>query len=156
MVDILMYIFERFIADIDNEPVNFNNLVDELTSAGFKQPDIKKTILWLDGLVDYQQQTQLIKPQSNQGLRYFTGEERQKLGTRGINFLIDLELNHLLNTESREMVIDRAMAIQSSHLPLEQLKWVTLIVLFNCADQAADLEWMHNILFTQMNEDVVH
>ncbi len=45
--------------------------------------------------------------------------------------LLFLEQIQVLNLETREMVIERVLALDTAEFDLEDLKWVILMVLFN-------------------------
>ena len=62
-------------------------------------------------------------------------------------FMLFLEQTGVLDTVSRELVIDRAMALETGDIDLPQLKWVILMVLFNQPGQEAALAWMEDLLF---------
>ncbi len=66
-----------------------------------------------------------------QSFRIYSDEECGKLDTECRGFLLFLEQMGVLDHATREMVIDRVMALDSEEVDLEQLKWVILMVLFN-------------------------
>ena len=49
-------------------------------------------------------------------------------------YIYYLEQAKILNTHTREVVIDCAMSLDISTLPLYELKWLILMVLFNDPD----------------------
>ena len=51
-----------------------------------------------------------------------------------------------LNATTRELVIDRVMALDGDDVDLEQLKWVVLMVLFNQPDQEAAFTWLEDLV----------
>ncbi|MFH4280529.1 DUF494 family protein Smg, partial [Acinetobacter baumannii] len=64
-------------------------------------------------------------------LRVYTEEECQRLDARCRGFLLFFEQMQGLNLETREMVIERVLALDTAEFELEDLKWVILMVLFN-------------------------
>ena len=48
---------------------------------------------------------------------------------------------------TRELVVDRVMALESEAIDLEQLKWVVLMVLFNQPGQETMFSWMEDFVF---------
>src|SRR3569833_2201954 len=48
---------------------------------------------------------------------------------------------------SREMVIDRVMALDTEETDLADLKWVILLILFNQPGKEAAFAWMEDLLF---------
>ena len=61
-----------------------------------------------------------------------------------------LEQTGVLDHNTREMVIDRVMALESEEIDLEQLKWVVLMVLFNQPGREAAYAWMEDLVFDEM------
>ena len=66
------------------------------------------------------------------------------LGVGG--FLLFLEQVKVLDATTRELVIDRVMALGSEPIDLEQLKWVVLMVLFNQPGQEIMFSWMEDFV----------
>jgi len=46
-----------------------------------------------------------------------------------------LEQNGILNSSNREIVIDRAMALENEEISMEKLKWIVLMVLLSQPDE---------------------
>ena len=61
----------------------------------------------------------------------------------------------VLNLETREMVIDRVMALDNAEFDLEDLKWVVLMVLFNIPGYESAYQQMEELLF-EVNEGYLH
>jgi Smg protein len=61
----------------------------------------------------------------------------------------------VLDSEDRELVIDRVMALETESIELQQLKWVVLMVLFNRPDKEAAFAWMEDIILDEVSA-VVH
>jgi Smg protein len=57
-----------------------------------------------------------------------------------------MEQMGVLDMTTREMVIDRAMALEEREVDLEQLKWVILMVLFNQPGQEEAFAWMEDMV----------
>jgi Smg protein len=56
----------------------------------------------------------------------------------------------VLDHTTREMVIDRAMALEGTEMDLDQLKWVILMVLFNQPGREAAFAWMEDLVLDDM------
>ena len=54
-------------------------------------------------------------------------------------------LDHL----TRELVVDRVMALESEEIDLDQLKWVVLMVLFNQPGREEAYTWMEDFVFDE-------
>lgn len=66
-------------------------------------------------------------------------------------FLLFLEQIQVLNLETREMVIERVLALDTAEFELEDLKWVILMVLFNIPGCENAYQQMEELLF-EVNE----
>ena len=149
VLDVLMYLFENYLYDeeMEVEP-DEDSLRTELSAAGFRRAEIDKALSWLEGLVDLQEN--LGDQPRHQSIRLFTEPECEKLDTEARGFLLYLEQAGVLDQASREMVIDRVMALDAGEIDLDQLKWVVLMVLFNLPGQEAAFAWMEDLVFNEM------
>ena len=57
-----------------------------------------------------------------------------------------LERTGILNSINRELVLDRAIALEES-LTLDKLKWIVLIVLLNQPDEELALARMEDMIY---------
>jgi len=145
VLDVLLYLFQNFMdGDFEGEP-DRKVLEDQLLDAGFHDHEIEHAFTWLDDLATNQESNKgNIK---NHSFRLFTDEETDKLDVDCRGFLLYLENMGVLTAESRELVIDRVMALDSYDFDIERLKWVVLMVLFNHPEQDMSLEWIENMVF---------
>ena len=67
-------------------------------------------------------------------------------------FLIFLEQTGVLDPIARELVIDRAMALETQEIDMPQLKWVILMVLFNQPGHEAAFAWMEDLIFDEISD----
>lgn len=149
MFDVLMYLFESYIHNETEMRVDQDTLTDDLTRAGFDRDDIYSALDWLEKLADLQEgQTPPLALASDPlALRIYTAEEEQRLDADCRGFLLFLEQIKVLNLETREMVIDRVMALETQDFDLEDLKWVILMVLFNVPGCENAYQQMEDLLF---------
>ena len=61
----------------------------------------------------------------------------------------------VLTSITRELVIERAMALELGVIDLERIKWVILMVLFNQPGQEAAYAWIEDFVFEEM-ESYIH
>jgi len=120
-------------------------LKTELKAAGFNSKNIIKAFEWLDTLA--QQEEPLFK--SNKNFRIFCTEENQKLNLECRDFIFLLQRLEILTPVSRELVIDRAMAIGHKEISIEELKWIALIVLLSQSDEELAIAHMENIIYQE-------
>jgi Smg protein len=70
-------------------------------------------------------------PNARQSFRAYAPRELAKLDAACRGFLLTLEQSGILCAETRELVLERALAAAGDALSLEQLKLVVLMVLWN-------------------------
>ncbi|XNM63135.1 DUF494 family protein Smg [Escherichia coli] len=157
MFDVLMYLFETYIHKQKRNARKSRTTELDLTDAGFEREDIFNALMWLEKLADYQEG--LVEPMQLASdplsVRIFTQEESQRLDASCRGFLLFLEQIQVLNLETREMVIERVMALDTAESELEELKWVILMVLFNLPGCENAYQQMEELLF-ETNEGMLH
>lgn len=148
--DILLYLFENYMyedGELDHDRESLNK---ELLAAGFRPHEIGKAFDWLEGLANMQYEPQSNPNINNRSLRIYSDLECERLDAECRGFLLFLEQMGVLDLYTREMVIDRIMALDSDEVDLEQLKWVILMVLFNQPGQEAAVAWMEDMVLDEM------
>lgn len=152
MLDILMYLFEHCLDSETGTMPDEEVLKGHLDDAGFHLQDVEKAFNWLDELAVAREHTFREDAVSNRSIRIYAPQEAIRLDLECRGFLLFLEQTGVLDTVSRELVIDRALALESSEIDLPQLKWVILMVLFNQPGHEAALAWMEDLLFDGISE----
>ena len=157
MFDVLMYLFETYIHNEAEKHVDQDKLTDDLARAGFHREDIYSALGWLEKLADLQEgeAAPFMLDADPFALRIYTDEEATRLDAGCRGFLLFLEQIQVLNLETREMVIDRVMALETDEFDLEDLKWVILMVLFNIPGYESAYQQMEELLF-EVNEGYLH
>lgn len=157
MFDVLMYLFETYIHNEMETQVDQERLTSDLAEVGFDQEDIYNALNWLEKLADYQDG--LVEPirmmSDPLSVRIYTNLECQKLDAECRGFILLLEQMQVLNLDTREMVIERVTALDSTELDLDDLKWVVLMVLFNIPGCENAYQQMEELLL-DLTEKVVH
>ena len=129
MYDVLVYLFENYQqADLayDRERV-----AKKLSAAGFEDSDISEALHWLAGVLHAPHVLREPLPDLRASFRAYAPRELAKLDAHCRGFLLTLEQSGILNADTRELVIERALAASGDALSLEQLKLVVLMVLWN-------------------------
>jgi Smg protein len=128
MFEILVYLFESYI-DADSYP-DSDKLSLKLTAAGFEDGDIHLTLTWLAGLNELSSANY---PEAiNHGsFRCYAALEIERISDEARRFLVYLEQNRVITPMEREMIIDRAIAAGHEDLPLDKIKLIALMVLWN-------------------------
>lgn len=157
MMDILMYLFETYIHSDAELQFDQDELEDELLRAGFRQNDIYKALNWLEELAALQQTDEhsALASSTSNSTRIYTEKEMERIDVECRGFLLFLEQIKVLNAETREMVIDRVMGLETTEFVLEDLKWIILMVLFNVPGYESAYTMMEEWLYTK-EQGILH
>lgn len=147
--EILIYLFENYMYDEGELEQDRDSLQQELMDAGFHRGEIGKAFDWLEALTIAGSDSAQPTPAQN-AFRIYSDRELEKLDSDCRGFLLFLEQMGVLDHATREMVIDRVMALESEEVDLEQLKWVILMVLFNQPGQEAAVAWMEDLVLDEV------
>lgn len=150
MMDVLMYLFETYIHSDVELSVDQERLEDELLKAGFHQDAVYKALDWLEDLARLQEDEFYthLEQSTSTSMRIYTQQEIDGIDTACRGFLLFLEQIKVLTSETREMVIEQVMALETDELSLDDLKWVVLMVLFNVPGQESAYTQMEELLYT--------
>ncbi len=131
VLDILIYVFDRYMLDEVPEVPGREDLARHLEGAGFAHRTVERALDWLADLACVRDQPSLPEAGKDGGpaVRIFTDGELQRLSTECRGFLLTLERMGILSPQQREIVIERMLALDADELDTEQLKWVVLMVL---------------------------
>jgi Smg protein len=150
MFDVLVYLYENYWRP-DACP-DAHQLSRKLSAVGFETEEIQDALNWLEGLAAT---AEACRPGSDAGsLRVYTEAESDVLGEESIGFIAFLESAGVLPPTMREMVIDRAMAVGTHRLDLEDLKIIVLMV-FWCLGEEPDALVLDE-LFVAPEERLIH
>ncbi|WP_372761323.1 DUF494 family protein [Pseudoalteromonas sp.] len=157
MFDILMYLFENYIHNDASVFIKPNELTDELLRAGFNEDEIFKALHWLEQLAELQHSdvSPYLTSSPQQAVRIFTDNECDMLDLQCRSYFMFIERIGVINSVTREMVLDRLAALDKPFITLEDLKWVVLMVLFNVPGSEKACEQMEELIFEQPG-DVLH
>ena len=144
--DVLMYLFDNYFEEDYEINSDQESLKYELVQAGFGDNQVSKAFDWLEGLALQKDLIQSDNLSGNCTLRMYSDREMEKLDVKCRGFLIFLEQSGVLDAYDREVVIDRAMALEAEEIDLQQLKWVVLMVLLNQPGKEAAFTWMEDIV----------
>ena len=152
ILDVLLYLFEHYFTE-DADPVrDRDSLQSGLLQAGFSPAETSKAFDWLDALAAQRPGDAALR--AGGPVRLFSGREEAKLDVECRGFLMFLEQHGVVDADRRELVVDRAMALDQDELDLDDLKWVVLMVLFNQPGAEAAYAWMETQMFVDEPETV--
>lgn len=148
VLDVLMYLFETYV-DTDEEPeADQNELRDELSRAGFADSEIDRALEWLDGLTDHQDSI-AFHAQTSHGMRVYNDVEQERLDADCRGYVAYLEQIGILSPQQREILVDRLLALESTDIDVDQIKWVVLMVLFSQPGQELAYARMEDLVFEE-------
>ena len=148
VLDVLMYLFETYVDTEDEPEADQNELRDELSRAGFTDPEIDRALDWLDGLTDHQENL-VFHAQTAHGSRVYNDFEQERLDTDCRGYIAYLEQIGILSAQQREILVDRLLALESADIDVEQIKWVVLMVLFSQPGQELAYARMEDLVFEE-------
>ena len=148
ILEVLMYLFENYmIEDSELQPVRAD-LEHELTSMGFTNGEIGKAFNWLEDLselCDIDPNDDNTKPLH--AYRHYTAYETCKINVEIQGVLLALEQSGMINANTREIIIDRIMALDIDDNESDNAKWVIMMVLCNIDTTDSTLELAEELVF---------
>lgn len=141
--DVLIYLFENYLDDDVELLPESEDIKTELLQAGFEAKEVNNAFDWLGSLTEQSQ----IQPSISAPFRIFCPEEEVKLDVECRNFLLSMEHSAILTPTTREIVIDRVMALENEKLSLDELKWTILMVLLSQSDDDIAYARMEDIVY---------
>lgn len=130
MFDILVYVFENYLPEACPEP---GALARKLSAVGFEEDEIAQALQWLAGLEQAQEEVALHRLPQPGTHRFFDEEETGRLSADCRGFLCFLEQADAIDPLTREMIIERAMAVESPDgavVSLAKFKVIVLMVMW--------------------------
>jgi Smg protein len=152
VVDVLMFLFERYLDDDDfNETSKVTDERDSmqlrLEEMGFQNSEIDQAFDWLEDLAEIQHEEHYI-PVKETSSRIYSAHEKKLISTESIGFLHFLEQTNILTPITRELILDRVVAL-GHVLDAEQLKWIIMIVLHTHPGEENALALMEDFIFDE-------
>jgi Smg protein len=146
MFEILMFLFENYMSGSIALPVDNETIVTELERIGFDRFEVGRALDWLDGLKQLQEAFKTDEPTASPALRYYGLEEIERLSVDGVGLLMHLEQVGIMDPATREVVIDRLMALDPREINSGRIKWVVLMALFNQPDKKTALSILQDMI----------
>jgi Smg protein len=155
VLDILIYVFDRYMFDEAPEVPEREALARDLESAGFGPANVERALDWLADLAGERARAPILPagengdgaPRRNGSLRIYSPQELTRLSADCRGLLLSLEQAEILKPTQRELVIDRLLALESEDLNLEQVRWIVLMVLSSQPGQEQACARMETLVF---------
>ena len=148
--EILLYLFETYMYEEKEMGEDRDELQQELTDAGFRNNEISKAFTWLEELASLPELPNGGRVVPSSSMRHYSADEQARLDTECRGFLLFLEQMGVVDHLTRELVIERIMALDSSEVELDQVKWVVLMVLFNQPGREEAAAWMEDLVMDEV------
>ena len=128
MFDVLVYLYETYYRpDACPEPAA---LARKLSAVGFDDVEISEALVWLTDLTEMAGAPPTETAFST-GTRFYVKQEFDALGGGAIGFIQFLESAKVISPLQREIVIERALALNESPVALGKLKIIVLMLLWS-------------------------
>ncbi len=155
VLDILIYVFDRYMFDEAPEVPERDELARDLESAGFGEADVERALDWLADLAGERHRPALYGAEADAAdavsvpmpMRIYSDQEIARLSADCRGLLLSLELGEILSPAQREIVIDRLLALDADDLSLDQVRWVVLMVLSSQPGQEQACARMEMLVF---------
>jgi Smg protein len=135
LLDVLLYLFENFsLTDAES----MRNVRADLDDAGFFPDEIDDAFAWIRA-TQPQGRERICAPTAD-AIRVYTDSELGILDAQCRGMIARLERAGVLSAQSREIVIDRMVALaadETEGADIEQLKWVVMMVLSSTGQEHA-------------------
>ncbi|MGQ0658839.1 MAG: DUF494 family protein [Chromatiales bacterium] len=149
VLDVLVYLFEHCMEE-DELTLDRRTLQGELKQAGFGETQITKAFDWLEALARQRNHCDGGRAARGSSLRVFGAEECEKITRDGRGLLLYLEQLGVLAAGERELVIERAMALEADEIDADELKWIVLMVLFNQQGKEESFVWVEDLIMDEL------
>lgn len=121
-------IIAQYVMD-EREDFNETDIVEELLAEGFAAEEIDAAFSWMECLsLHPSRRTELNLAAPT--WRIFTPEENRALSAEARGFLVRLRSLGIIDNESQEEIIDRALQGEEGELSLRDIKTLTALTLF--------------------------
>ena len=150
VLDILIYVFDRYMLEETPEVPEREQLARDLERAGFARSNVERALDWLTELAFGQQRPPLPVVERHGsapcGVRIFADSELLRLSPECRGLLLTLERARVITPQQREIVIERMLALEADEPDTEQLKWVVLMVLSSQPGQELAFERLDGLV----------
>ena len=144
MFEVLVFMFENYFAN--HAQPDSEVLTQELSEAGFAYTDIRGAVSWFDEMKSMLNQPPVTYNHIHSATRLFAPQELKKINTESISFILFLQQANVINDVERDLIVDRAMALKQTHIRIEEMRWITMIALWN-AGREKDYLFVEDAMF---------
>ena len=141
VLDILIYVFDRYMLDEAPAVPEREHLARDLERAGFAAAKVEQALDWLTDLAcGHRGRSSRTTPRRRAGCACTATASSRDFRPQCRGLLLTLERAQVLTPQQREIVIERLLALDADEPDTEQLKWVVLMVLSSQPGQKLAVE----------------
>ena len=144
MFEVLVFMFKNYFAN--QTILDVAEMEQELSEAGFEQDDILSAFNWFESMKSTLNTPELDYAHAKTAIRIFTANESKRIDTESLGFLIFLQQANVINDVERDLVIDRAMALNKMKISIEETRWIAMIALWS-QGRDKDYSFVEDALF---------
>ncbi len=153
VLDILQFLFDHCVDEEAELPLDRGALQAQLMEVGFEEQQVEKAFDWLQA---FSEEAGPEPRHHRNSLRLYTPLEQEKLGIEGLGLILLLEQSGVLEHPTRELVINRVMALEGETVELPQLKWIVFMVLVNQPNQDTTVMWLDHLFSEEGSTRKLH
>lgn len=186
VIDVLIYLFENYLeeatelAPSDEGPpqiltrtedpnatsqasvserklLDEDELSEELVQSGFDAGTVRLAIKWLEGLQSLTEDgISSFAGGSRGALRLYTDIEAERIDVASQGLLMSLERSGIIDPSIRELVIDRVMALESTDIDIDHVRWITMMILCNQTEHVHNLPLAEELVMDGVSDARMH
>ena len=145
VLEVLMFLYDHYLCEGAFQ-ADERAMASELQQAGFDLGDITQAFDWLGELAGMQAKKLGLREISPHSARILNSEEQNKLDIECRSFMEQLEAMGMLDPRTREIILDRAMAIPVDRLSLTAFKKIVGFVLLHHPRYDEMLAWIDTLI----------
>jgi len=127
VLNVVLYLYEHYLEDDAERPPRAA-LENILQSGGVSPAKASQALDWLDAFAS--ERPAPAAPR-NGAQRIYGSYERSRLSTAALGLVMQLEQEGILDASERELVLERALALDEAVVELEAMQWVVLLTLYH-------------------------
>ncbi|MEZ4601501.1 MAG: DUF494 domain-containing protein [Syntrophotaleaceae bacterium] len=136
----IVSIIAQYVID-DRQLPSDSDIVEELLASGFEAEEIDAAFHWMESLALYRTDRPARHPLTIPSQRIFTPEECYALSLEARGFLVQLRRLGILDDDTQEEIIQRALQSGDEEMTLKDAKVLTALSLF----ARSHSEWLREV-----------
>lgn len=145
---VLMYVFQHYASCVNTQSHLKNripSIVKDMEQLGFPGYAIESGVKWFSELEQLHKTQPMFMSPSQDSVRVLSSDEVRVIEPEVMAYLAHVEKLGILDVASREMVLNRLMALRLETIHLPEAKWVVLMVLFHQPEKYQQLRLLEEM-----------